>query len=149
MKTFKISVKFGVLIALILIIYFVILGICGVNANPAYSVFNAVITASGIALALKDLKNKKSGEIRYREGFITALVTGIIATIIFSVFFITYYVYVPGFSDELLQKVGKFANTGGIFITVIAMGISTSFIAALTLMQLNKKVKYKKSSDSL
>lgn len=144
MDTLKTPLKFGILTAVILIVYFLVLGIGGANANPAFSVFNVVITASGIALALKEIKEKNSGKIIYRKGFATAFLTGIIATVIFSVFFISYFVYAPGFSEKLLRTVGKYANTGGIFATVVIMGITTSFVVSFALMQLNKSLMYRK-----
>ncbi len=144
MDMLKTPLKFGILTAVILIVYFLVLGMGGVNANPAYSVFNVVITASGIALAIKEIKEKNAGKIHYRRGFETAFLTGIIATVIFSVFFITYFVYAPGFSEKLLKVVGKYANTGGVFATVVIMGVTTSFVVSFALMQLNKSLMYKK-----
>lgn len=144
MKKYQISIKFGVLTAIILIIYFVVLGLLGVNSNPFYSFMNALITTSGLALAIRELEQKSTERINYRQGFEVSFFAGIIATILFSIFFITYYVYVPGFSDELLKNIGKYANTGGIFITVATMGALTSLVVSFALMQLHKNKLYKK-----
>jgi|GEM_PF-1981947 len=139
MNYLNISFKFGIFTAILLIAYFLILGWLGVNSNPFFSFANALITASGLALAIRELKEKSDGRIAYKTGFQVAFVSGIIATALFSVFFITYYVYVPHFADALLKNIGNFANTGGVFITVITMGVVTSMVVSFALMQLHKR----------
>src|SRR5699024_4902891 len=120
------------------IVYFVILGFLGVNSNPFYSIANPVIMASCLSLALKEIEMKTTERIGYKKGFELILLSGIIATVLFSVFFITYYVYMPDFSEALLKKIGNFANTGGVFLTVVIMGVVTSLAVGFALMQLNK-----------
>jgi len=144
MKKHQISIKFGVLTAIILIVYFLLLGLLGVNSNPFYSLMNVLITTSGLALAIRELEEKSTEKINYKEGFEVSFFAGIIATILFSIFFITYYVYTPGFSEDLQEKIGKYANTGGIFITVATMGGLTSLVVSFALMQLHKNRLYKK-----
>lgn len=147
MKSFKVPLKFGILTSLILIVYFLVLGFNDANANPAYSAFNIVITASGIALAIKSVKQANSGEIDYKSGLETGFFTGVIATVIFSIFFISYYVYVPEFSEKLLDKVGDYASTGGVFATVVLMGVASSIVVSFALMQLHKKPMYSNSKS--
>lgn len=138
MRKYSTSIKFGVVTGIILILYFLVLGWLGVNSNPAFSFANAIITAGGLSLAIRDLKEKSAGKITYQRGFEVAFIAGIIATIIFSIFFISYYVYVPEFAESLLETIGDFASTGSVFLTVVMMGFLTSGVVAFSLMQLHK-----------
>lgn len=147
MKPISIPLKFGVLTALILIAYFLVLGGLGVNSNPFFSFFNAIIFASCLSLSLRSLEEKEGSKVNYKRGFEVPFFTGIIATIIFSIFFITYYVYNPTFAKGLLEYIGNFASTGGIFLTVVIMGIVTSMVVSFALMQLHKKALRKVPSQ--
>ncbi|HLS29604.1 MAG TPA: DUF4199 domain-containing protein [Flavobacteriaceae bacterium] len=138
MKKYTISIKFGVFTGIILILYFLVLGWLEINSNPLYSLANALITASGLSLAIRELKEKTSGRITYQRGFEVAFISGIIATVLFSIFFITYYVYVPDFAEDLLKTIGDYASTGSVFLTVVTMGVLTSGVVAFALMQLHK-----------
>lgn len=148
MKNFGISIKFGVLTAIALIVYFLFLGMLGVNTNPFYSFFNAVIYVSFLSLSFRNLQEKEPGRVSYKRGFEVPFFAGIVATAIFSIFFITYFAYVPDFSKELLKNIGEFANMGGIFLTVVTMGIVTSLVVAFSLMQLHKKELVKVPKDN-
>lgn len=88
MKNYNISIKSGIVTAVILILYFLVLGWLGVNSNPFYSFANALIITAGLSLAIRELKEKSSGRITYRRGFEVAFFAGIIATVLFSIFFI-------------------------------------------------------------
>lgn len=139
MKFRDIAIKFGIFTGVILILYFLFLGVLGMNANPAYSVVNAPICAVGIALALKDLKTRQKNGFDYRNGFTIGILTGLIATVIFSVFFITYYSYNQSFAEELHKTMRVGMETGPLFLTVGIMGLCTSLVATFALMQLHKR----------
>src|SRR5690625_7165025 len=97
MNYLNISFKFVIFTAILLIAYFLILGWLGVNSNPFFSFANALITASGLALAIRELKEKSDGRIDYKTGFQVDFVTGIISSSLFYVIFITYYLLVISF----------------------------------------------------
>lgn len=144
----KISIKSGIFTGVILILYFLVLGWLGVNSNPLYSFANAIIVTAGLSMAIRELKEKSQSRISYQRGFLVAFVAGAIATVLFSIFFITYYVYVPEYAEALLEKIGKYANTGGVFLTVAIMGFGTSLTVAFMLMQLHKmKVNQNPAQD--
>lgn len=139
MKVFNISLQFGILVGILLILYFLILGVLGVNDQPIYSFANPIMMAVGISLAIRKAE-MKYGELRYHKGFELGIYTGVIATVLFSIFFISYYVYNPQFSRDLVRRIGEnYASTGAIFITVFIMGIVTAMITSFFLMQLHKR----------
>ena len=82
-----IPVKYGVYIAIGLIAYFLILSLFGVQTNPVFSLGNGVIVAFGLYRAMKIYKEEKRKEFDYQKGFMTGLLTGFNATLIFTAFF--------------------------------------------------------------
>lgn len=141
MKTSRIPLMYGLFIAAALIAYFLLLSIFGLHKNPIFSVFNIIITAGGIFLALKKYKNAKGGKFNYQKGFFAALSTGFIATVIFTIFFAVYASELnPGFPQELITmwNTDYLVNIGILIFTVALMGFASTFVVALTLMQLYK-----------
>ena len=90
MKTFALPVRFGIMISGLLIAFFLILSLFKVHSNPIYSLFNAVITAFGIYEAIKSYKYREGNAFNYINGFKVGLITGFIATVLFTIFF-TFY----------------------------------------------------------
>lgn len=135
----NIVLKYGIITALILIVYFLFLGFLDLNSNPMFSFANAPISAVGIALAIRDFKSKTTDGITYKDGYIVGLSTGTMATILFTLVFITYYSYNEQFSQELLDFIGMGMGAGLLFSTVFIMGLATTLISTFALMQLNKK----------
>lgn len=141
MRNLKIPIKYGVLIALALIAYFLILSLFGAHKNPAFSLFNGVIMALGMFMALKSYKSESGSKYKYQKGFMAGLLTGFNATIIFTIFFGIYSTELnPEFLNELLTMWRSDYDTSvGIILFVVAiMGFATSFVLTLAYMQLFK-----------
>ncbi|MFD1614551.1 DUF4199 domain-containing protein [Gelatiniphilus marinus] len=141
MKTISLSVRFGLVTSAVLVAYFLILAMFDKQSNPFFSFFNAVITFFGIfeAIRLQKLKDPKS--FSYGEGFKTGIVTGFSATAFFSVFFLFYATEInPDFLSNLLDTInGVFKVDIGIITFIVAiMGIATTVVSTLTVMQLFK-----------
>ncbi|SDR83401.1 Protein of unknown function [Christiangramia echinicola] len=132
---------YGIIIAACLAAYFLILSIFGLHINPIYSIFNGVIMAIGLWLALKEYKKSKGNKFKYQKGFSLIFITGINATIIFVIFFGLYATELnPDFLDQLISMWATFYNTniGIVLFTIALMGFSTSIVLALAYMQLFK-----------
>ena len=141
MKKSSIPLIYGIVIAIGLIAYFLILALFELHKNPVYSVFNLVITGVGIFLAIKKYRKEKGAKFKYQKGFATGMTTGFIATIIFTAFFAIYASELnPDFSLELITmwETDWFVNIGMLVFTVALMGFATSFVVALSIMQLYK-----------
>src|SRR5699024_7496880 len=143
----KIPFKYGLVTAVVLIVYFLFLGALHLNSNPAYSFVNAVICAVGISLAIRSLREHEGDGIDYYKGFKTGFLTGFYATIIFTIFFISYYSYSESFANELLLNIGLNVNTGLLFLGVAIMGFTSSLVVTLALMQLYKKRMHAHHND--
>ena len=144
MKKLSLSIRFGLVTSAVLIAYFLVLAMVDKHTNPAFSFINAVITGFGIYEAIRLSKLENPDDFSYGEGFKTGIVTGFVATIAFTIFFLFYATEINSeFLPELLQKIngGFNADIGMITFVVAVMGLATTVVSALTAMQLFKKTR--------
>jgi hypothetical protein len=137
----KYYIKYGILIAIVLVAYFLLTKILGLHKYPILSAVNAVIFGTGILFAMKKFKTEKSN-FKYEEGFQVGLATGGIATILFSVFMAVYIFQIDTqFAHAILDSWGLNYNKGGLIVimTLVMMGFSTTLILTLAFMQLLKE----------
>jgi len=124
-----------------LIAYFLILSLFGLHTNVYFSLFNAVITGFGIYEAIKYHRLELKDKFNYGSGFAAGIVTGFLATLIFTVFFAFYSTEInPEFLQQLTTRwFNQFRDFQGIvFFTVAIMGFATSLVLTLSFMQLFK-----------
>ncbi|KJD35257.1 membrane protein [Tamlana sedimentorum] len=145
MKNLSLSLRFGLVTSAILIAYFLVLAMVDKHTNPAFSFFNAFITACGIYETIRFKKLEEHATFTYGEGFKTGLITGFIATAIFTVFFLVYSTEInSSFLPELFKNIhGDAFNTsvGMVTFIVAVMGFATTLVSTFTVMQLFKKSK--------
>ena len=147
MKNFALPVRFGIATSGSLIAYFLILSLFNLHVNVFYSLFNGFITGFGIYEAIKYLKIKDGENFNYRRGFSAGIVTGFVATLVFTIFFAFYATEInTDFAGELSKVWFKDYKTGEgiLFFTVAIMGFATSVVLTLTFMQLFKSYKSSK-----
>lgn len=141
MKKVALPIRFGIATSGWLIAYFLILSLFDLHTNVFYSLFNGVITGFGIYEAIKYNRLEQKENFNYGLGFKTGMVTGFIATILFTLFFAFYSTEInTGFLKELSTSWFKnFKNFEGIvFFTVGIMGFATTLVLTLAFMQLFK-----------
>ena len=144
MKKLSYPVTYGLLIAIGLIAYFLILSLFGQHVNPAYSIFNMVILGIGLHFAITRYKEDKGAKFRFQKGFMVGLTTGFIATAIFTGFFGVYATELdPGFLEELITmwETDWFINIGMVIFTVALMGIASTLVITFALNQLHKNTR--------
>ena len=142
MKKLSLPIRFGLVTSAVLIAYFLVLAMVGKHTNPAFSFVNAIITSFGIYEAIRLNKLENSDGFSYFEGFKTGIIAGFVATIVFTIFFLFYVTEINSeFIPELLQKIkgGFNADVGMVTFVVAVMGLATTVVSALTVMQLFKK----------
>lgn len=142
MKKLSLPIRFGLVTSAVLIAYFLFLALFSKHTNPVFSFFNAVITAFGIYEVIRMRKLEDLKSFSYGEGFKTGIITGFIATLIFTTFFLFYTTEInTSFLPELLQKIngGFNADIGMVTFVVAIMGLATTVVCTLTVMQLFKK----------
>ncbi len=141
MMKFILPVRFGIATSGSLIAYFLILSLFELHTNVFYSLFNGIITGFGIYEAIKYLRIENRATFNYGRGFTAGIVTGFVATLIFTVFFAFYATEINiNFLPQLSEQWFKNENTGAgiVFFTVAIMGFATSLVLTLSFMQLFK-----------
>ena len=138
MKKLSLPIRFGVIISGILIAYFLIISLFNAHTNPLFSLFNAAITGLGIFETIRYYKLEQGKSFDYSKGFTVGVVSGFIATTIFSIFFLFYVTEInSNFISELPEVFkGDFkANVGLITVVVAIMGFASTVVLTLTAMQ--------------
>ena len=141
MKPIALPIRFGIATSGCLIAYFLILSLFNLHTNIFYSVFNGIITAFGIYEAIKYFRMNEGDKFNYAKGFTAGIVTGCVATLIFTIFFAFYSTEInPDFLKELSEAwFSDFRDFEAIvFFTVAIMGFATTLVLTLSFMQLFK-----------
>ncbi|RFN58899.1 DUF4199 domain-containing protein [Marixanthomonas ophiurae] len=137
---FKIYSRYGVIIAVALIVYFLLLKLFGLHQYPVLSAANGVIYGAGILLALKKYK-ADTPKFDYAKGFEVGFAAGAIATVIFTIFMSLYIFELDTeFAHNILDSWNMNFNKGTLIliISIVMMGVSTSLVLTLAFMQLLK-----------
>lgn len=141
MKNLSISIRFGLIMSVCLIAYFLILAILNLHINPLFSIFNGFIIGFGIYETINYSKLKEGDQFNYINGFKYGLISGSIATLIFTIFFTFFATEIdPKFIYNLLGSIsGEYEIHVGLVSFIVAiMGFSSTVILTLTAMQLFK-----------
>ncbi|SDG99577.1 DUF4199 domain-containing protein [Psychroflexus sediminis] len=142
MSRFVLSVRFGIALASSLIAYFLVLSLFGLHTNPLFSLFNGVITGFAIYEAIRYKRIELKEDYTYTKGFQAGIVTGFLATILFTIFMAVYVTEVdPDFMSKIAENFSKSYTVGvGIFsFTVLLGGFATTIVLTLSFMQLLKR----------
>lgn len=137
----KYAMKFGIGIAAIMIVYFLLTKLVGLHQYPVLSALNGLFIGGGIFFALKSYKANIIS-FKYQDGFQLGLWVGGLATIIFSIFMAVYIFQIDAqFAEAILESWGLTFNKGALIliISLVIMGFSTSFVLTLAFMQLLKE----------
>ncbi|MBC2837954.1 DUF4199 domain-containing protein [Robiginitalea sp. SC105] len=150
MTLYALPVRFGLATSGCLIAYFLILSLFDMHTNVFFSLFNGVITGFGIYEAIKVFRLRSGDRFNYGRGFTAGVVTGFVATLVFTIFFAFYSTEVnTDFLSNLSTTFFKdFKDFEGIvFFTVAIMGFATTVVLTLTFMQLFKSSNNPKKSS--
>ena len=140
--SFSVALKYGLFIAISLIAYFLILRLVDLHENPWLRLFNGVAMCAGIYFAIKYYKLRSGGSFSYINGIKTALITGFIATSLFTAFMSIYMFHIdPAFTEKILGEWFESYGTGaGILVFIILIeGLASTVVLSLAFMQLFKK----------
>lgn len=140
--SFSVALKYGIFVTTALIAYFLVLRLFGFHENPWLRVFNGVFMSAGIFYAIKYYKLITGNAFTYVDGFKTGLITGFIATILFTAFMAIYMFHLdPAFTQKLLGEwFNNYGEGAGILVFIILIeGLTSTVILTLTFMQIFKK----------
>ena len=141
-STFKISLKYGLIIAISLIAYFLILKIFGLHENPWLRLMNGIVMCLGIYYAIKNYKRRSEADFTYINGAKTGLLAGFISTAIFTLFMAIYMFHLDvAFTEKLLGDWFSDYEVGAniLLFIIFIEGLASSVVLSLAFMQLFKK----------
>lgn len=137
----KIYTRYGLWIAVILIAYFLLLKLVGLHQYPVLSAVNGLIYGVGLYMAIKKY-NSMEGDRKYEEGFEVGLLSGGIASIIFTIFMAIYMYQIDAEFAAAIMKTWNLEYDLGtlmLLISILIMGFATTLILTLSFMQLLKR----------
>lgn len=141
MENAKFTFKYGFLIGLALILYFLLIRVLGLVEVYWLRLLNGIILGYGIYYAIRKSKEKLNNHINYFEGIGVGIKSGLVATGLFVSFLAIYMYHIdPSFSERLLAKLGWSINNPEkiLLMTIFVEGVASTVILSLTFMQLFK-----------
>jgi hypothetical protein len=138
MNPTRISIKYGVITAAVLIGYFLLVKLIGLHENIWLRLLNGVIMALGVYAAIRLRKLIEGSSFEYFNGFRTGVVTGFIATFIFIGFMAVYMYHLDTeFAISILDRwLTDYKQGPGILLFVLTIeGLASAVILTLAFMQ--------------
>ena len=136
-----VAIKHGILTALGLIIYFLVIKMMDLHTNPWLRLFNGAVMALGIFIAIKRYRFISGSSFNYINGFKVGIISGFLATFIFAIFMGIYMFHIDeAFMNTLLKDWFEDMDYGGgiLIFVIIIEGLASSTVLALTFMQIFK-----------
>jgi hypothetical protein len=134
----KKTIKYGGFIALGLIVYFLIVRLLGLHENSWLRLLNGVIVAFGIYKVIKDVKAESGVNFNYFDGFKAGIISGFVATLIFTFFMGIYIFYLDTeFAEKIMAMSLGSASTVPVSLLFIILieGFASTVILSLLFMQ--------------
>jgi hypothetical protein len=146
----KIGLKYGLLTAAGLVIYFVIMNLLGLVRIVELRFLNGIIMAIGVTMAIRAYKKTHHGNIGYFSGLGVGSITSIVSTTLFAAIILLYIKIGGGSLVETLSNdryIGeRIQSTPGLVVFSVLMiegvisGVMVSFIAMQYFKQKDHKV---------
>lgn len=87
MSRFTMPIRFAFAMRGGLIAYFLVLSLFNLHTDIVFSLFNGVIVGFGIYEVIKYTQIKNGAKYSYTDGLVNGVISGFVATIIFTFFF--------------------------------------------------------------
>lgn len=133
-----IPLRYGIVTAIVLIAYFLIVKLFNLHENIWLRLLNGAIVAYGIYASIRYKRLVLREKFDYYSGAITGIVTGFIATLIFVGFMGVYMFHLdPAFPEMIMNTWIQGYNQGpGILLFIIAVeGFASTVVLTLAFMQ--------------
>jgi hypothetical protein len=162
-STARVALKYGVLVAVAIMIYTTIINVSGLSQNPVLSSLQFVFMIVAIVMAMKDFREQNKGFMTYGEGLglgtLLSAVMGLLVSL-FSTFynrFIDSTILTQALDkvrmdmeqrgmddaqiDQSMELAQRFMSPGIMFFSGILMSILTGFIISLILSAIFRREK--------
>lgn len=138
----KVALRYGLLITVVLIAYFLVLKLFGLHENPWLRLMNGLVMASGLFYSIKYYKLISGDTFSYIDGIKTGLITGFISTVAFTIFMAVYMFHLDvAFTQTLLGDWFSDYEVGAniLLFIIFIEGLASTVVLSLAFMQLFKK----------
>lgn len=145
----RISLIYGFWIGVGLIVYFLLIRLIGLQEEVMLSAVNGIIFAIGLYIALNRLRSREPN-MAYETGFAAGMVSGSIATGIFTVFMALYMYQIDlEFPRAIMEQwnMEESLSTAMLLLMILTMGAVTTLVLTLSYMQLFKRSWNEKKPD--
>ncbi len=138
------GVRLGLFTGAAMTAYFLIANLLGF-IRIEYSFLNAGILAVGSCLAIARLKRQKGDKLPYLQGFGTGIVTALVASVAFGLFFIAYASINHDFMEQtrIQDLFGYDLSVTIAFLAIVLQGAMGGMIVSLIAMQYFKSPDHK------
>lgn len=132
----RIPENYGIRIASILILFFLLMKVVGFGHHAELRLLNLLILTGGIYLALKKFKQTHSDHLNYFRGLIMGVATGGVASLIFGVFL---FIYMK-LDTELMQSIidnepmGRYLNAYIAAFIVVLEGFFSGLLVTFVIL---------------
>ncbi|RYU74173.1 DUF4199 domain-containing protein [Hymenobacter persicinus] len=141
----KNGVRYGLPTAAGMAAYFLLASLLHLTDRVEFSFLNGVILAIGVSMAIAHYKQVCHNRMPYLQGFGTGIVTALVASVVFGLFFIVYTVINPAIMDQLRARdlFGFDLSVTIAFLAIVLQGVMSGVIISLIAMQYYKSPDHK------
>ena len=138
MNPSRIHIRYGLVIAVVLIAYFLLVRLFGLHENHLLRLFNGVIMAYGLYSAIRFRRLLEGDKFDYYKGFKTGIYSGFLATLVFVAFMAIYMFHLdPGFPEKLMESWMEdyYQGPGILMFVLVVEGFASTVVLTLAFMQ--------------
>ncbi|TGE24477.1 DUF4199 domain-containing protein [Hymenobacter aquaticus] len=128
-----------------MILYFLLASLLHLTDRVEFSFLNGVVLAIGICMAISHYKHVRHDRMPYLHGFGTGIITSIVASVAFGLFFVIYTVLNPTIMDQLRARdlFGFDLSVTIAFLAILLQSVMSGVIISLVAMQYFKSPDHK------
>lgn len=132
----RIPLKYGSLIALGLIVYFLIMKFASLGHNVELRLLNLLILTAGVFVALRKFRETHQESLNYFRGLITGVSTGAIGSILFGAFLFIYMKVDASMMDSIVkyEPMGHYLNAYMAAFIVVLEGFFSGLLVTFVLL---------------
>jgi drug/metabolite transporter (DMT)-like permease len=140
------GIRYGLYTAVGMIIYFIAASLFKLTDRIEFSFLNGVVLAIGICMAIANFKRYRQDKMPYLQGFGTGIITAMVGSLVFSLFFI---VYAGILNPEIMKSIRTWDRLGFdlsvtiAFLAILLQGAMGGVIISLVAMQYYKSPDHK------
>ncbi len=141
----KVSIKYGILVGLAHIVYFLLMRIFGLLHIVELSFLSGIFLIIGICVAIAKFKNARGGDINYFQGLAIGATTGVVSSTVLGLFLVVFISTIDSAYLANLQASSLFPeslSTLALFVLTIIYGSWPGFWLAFIAMQWFKKADH-------